>query len=148
MSEIKVRGLNNADRENWLYLYKLYADFYEISLTRIGTETTWNWLMDSTHPCTGIIAEQDSKIIAFAHFREMPSPLRGENIGFLDDLYVLPSSRGGKVVKLLFKNLKQHSQDKKWQIVRWITRDDNYRAKKAYDKVATKTDWDTYEMKI
>ena len=47
MSEIKVRGLNNADRENWLYLYKLYADFYKISLTRIGTETTWNWLMDS-----------------------------------------------------------------------------------------------------
>lgn len=148
MSEIKVRGLNNADRENWLYLYKLYADFYKISLTRIGTETTWNWLTDPVHPCTGIIAEQDSKIIAFAHFREMPSPLRGENIGFLDDLYVLPSSRGGKVVKLLFKSLKQHSQEKKWQIVRWITRDDNYRAKKAYDKVARKTDWDTYEMKI
>ena len=148
MSEIKVRGLNNADRENWLYLYKLYADFYKISLTRIVTETTWNWLMDPAHPCTGIIAEQDSKIIAFAHFREMPSPLRGENIGFLDDLYVLPSSRGGKVVKLLFKSLKQHSQEKKWQIVRWITRDDNYRAKKAYDKVARKTDWDTYEMKI
>ena len=148
MPEIKVRGPNNADRENWLYLYKLYADFYKISLTRIGTETTWNWLMDPAHPCTGIIAEQDSKIIAFAHFREMPSPLRGENIGFLDDLYVLPSSRGGKVVTLLFKSLKQHSQDKKWQIVRWITRDDNYRAKKAYEKIATKTDWDTYEMKI
>ena len=148
MSEIKVRKLSNGDRKNWLYLYGLYADFYKTSLTKIGTETTWNWLMDSAHPCTGILAEQNNKMLAFAHFREMPSPLRGENIGFLDDLYILPSSRGGKVLKLLFDELKHHSQNKKWQVVRWITRDDNYRAKKAYDKISTKTDWNTYEMKV
>ena len=57
MSEIKVRKLNNGDRKNWLYLYGLYADFYKTSLTKIGTETTWNWLMDSAHPCIGILAE-------------------------------------------------------------------------------------------
>ena len=30
----------------------------------------------------------EEKIIAFAHYRQMPSPLRGKNIGFLDDLFV------------------------------------------------------------
>jgi len=31
--------------------------------------------------------------------------------------------------------------------VRWITRDDNVRAKSLYDKVSEKTNWDVYELK-
>jgi ribosomal protein S18 acetylase RimI-like enzyme len=148
MSEVLIRSLKESDYKGWLQLYTLYADFYKTSLTEIGIETTWNWLMDSSHPCTGILAEQDNMIIAFAHFRGMPNPLRGENIGFLDDLYILPNYRGGKIVKLLFKTLKEYSRGNKWQIIRWITRDDNYRAKSVYDKIASKTNWNTYEMKM
>ena len=148
MSGIKIRKLKKSDYNGWLYLYKTYADFYKTSLTDIGVKKTWNWLQDPSHPCTGIIAEQQNKLIAFAHFRAMPSPLRGENIGFLDDLYVLPDNRGGKVVELLFKELRKYSKDSNWKIIRWITRDDNYRAKGVYDRISSKTNWDLYEMKI
>ena len=33
-----------------------------------------------------------------------------------------------------------------WGVVRWITRDHNYRARGLYDKLAEKTDWALYEM--
>jgi len=31
--------------------------------------------------------------------------------------------------------------------VRWITRNDNIRAKSLYDRVSEKTNWDVYELK-
>ena len=86
--------------------------------------------------------------MGLAHFREMPSPLRGTNIGFLDDLFVLPEKRGGKVVTLLIEELKKEAIEKNWGIIRWITQDNNYRARNLYDKISQKTDWNTYEMKI
>ena len=33
-----------------------------------------------------------------------------------------------------------------WGVLRWITRDNNYRARGLYDKLAQKTDWTLYEM--
>jgi ribosomal protein S18 acetylase RimI-like enzyme len=78
----------------------------------------------------------------------MPSPLRGVNLGFLDDLVVKPQDRGSDAAKLLLGELKSIGKKAKWAKIRWITRDDNYRARALYDKVATKTDWAMYEMDI
>ena len=148
MSELSVVKLTSSHYEGWLKLYKLYAEFYNTSLSNTGTEITWGWLIDTNHPCTGIVVLEDNLLVGLAHFREMPSPLRGANIGFLDDLFVLPERRGGKVVSLLIDGLKKEAKEKNWAIIRWITRDNNYRARNLYDKISQKTDWNTYEMII
>jgi len=36
--------------------------------------------------------------------------------------------------------------DRGWDVVRWTTADDNYRARSTYDKLATRTTWITYDM--
>ena len=82
------------------------------------------------------------------HYREMPSPLRGQNVGFLDDLFVHPDYRGKSVVDELFAALRQAAKNRDWKFIRWITADNNYRGRAVYDKLATRTDWLTYEMKI
>jgi hypothetical protein len=148
MSKLSVVKLKSSHFEGWLSLYKLYAEFYNTSLSNSGTKTTWEWLIDTNHPCTGIVVLEDNLLVGLAHFREMPSPLRGTNIGFLDDLFVLPEKRGGKVVTLLIEELKKEAIEKNWGIIRWITQDNNYRARNLYDKISQKTDWNTYEMKI
>jgi len=76
----------------------------------------------------------------------MPSPLRGKNIGFLDDIVVRPEERGSCVATMLLDELKSIGEQEGWDIIRWITRDNNYRARGLYDKLATKTDWNMYEM--
>ena len=148
MSKLSVMKLKSSHFEGWLSLYNLYAEFYNTSLSNSGTKTTWEWLIDTNHPCTGIVVLEDNLLVGLAHFREMPSPLRGANIGFLDDLFVLPERRGGKVVSLLIDGLKKEGKEKNWAIIRWITRDNNYRARNLYDKISQKTDWNTYEMII
>ena len=43
--------------------------------------------------------------------------------------------------------MKEISKSNRWNLVRWITRNDNIRAKSLYDRVSEKTNWDVYELK-
>ena len=86
------------------------------------------------------------KLIGFMHYREMPSPLRGSLVGFLDDLYVHPAHRGTGAVQLLFKELKGVARQNGWPYVRWITATDNHRARSVYDKISDTIDFVTYQM--
>ena len=76
----------------------------------------------------------------------MPSPLRGKNIGFLDDLFVSPNFRRLNIGEEIISKLKTISTEKGWGLIRWVTRSDNLRAKSLYDKVSNKTDWEMYEL--
>lgn len=150
---IKIKPLTPDDYQNWLRLYQGYAKHYKVALTNDGVAATWAWLMDETHPVTGVIAyldddAQGEDAVGLAHFRAMPSPLRGVEVGFLDDLFVDPNARGNKVGEVLLDHLAEVARQKSWPVVRWITRDDNYRARSLYDRKAVKSDWNTYEMLI
>ena len=101
--------------------------------------------MDANHVRAGLVAEQSGQLVGIAHFRGMPSPLRGQMIGFLDDLFVMPESRSAGAAALI-KAVQATAKGEGWGVVRWITRENNYRARGLYDKLAEKTDWVLYEM--
>ena len=110
-------------------------------------QTVWNWLHDKNHEVEGLVYEFNGAIVGLAHYRGMPSPLRGQDIGFLDDLFVDPKHRGQKIGEKLINKMKEISKFKGWNLVRWNTRDDNARAKSLYDKVSEKTNLVVYELK-
>ena len=83
-----IRELKEADFEQWLELYQVYAEHYRVALTETGIQTSWEWLMDSSHPLQGLVAVQEVALVGMAHFQAMPSPSRGQNIGFLGDLVI------------------------------------------------------------
>jgi len=143
---LKIRDIKLKDKNDWLILFQGYANFYKVEINEKIINTVWNWLHTPEHDLQGLVGEINDKVIAFAHYRRMPSPLRGKDIGFLDDLYVLPQCRGHKIGKQLIEKLSQISKDKNWNLVRWITRNNNLRAKKVYDKISNKTNWDVYEL--
>ena len=146
IKNIKIRQIKEKDRENWTKLFKNYAEFYEVKITDEIINNVWNWVHSKEHELEAIVAELESEIIAFAHYRRMPSPLRGKDIGFLDDLYVSVDYRGNKIAKKLILKLKEISAEKNWNLIRWITRDNNFRAKKVYDEISTLSNWDVYEL--
>lgn len=146
MTDITVRALQDTDFEQWVQLYHGYADHYKVTLTDSIINTTWGWLMDASHPVHGLVAIRGDNLVGLAHIRPMPSPLRGQYIGFLDDLFVDHGQRGHGVVDALMSGLKTMAEEQGWAVIRWITRDNNYRARGVYDKYATKTDWNLYEM--
>ena len=142
-----IRPIGAQDRDSWETLYRGYAEFYKVETDVEKLDSLFNWLMDPTHVCEGIVAlDTQAHLIGLAHYRAMPSPLRGSEVGFLDDLFVDPSCRGGGAAEALLRHVDAIAQTKGWPVVRWITRDNNYRARGLYDRIALRSDWITYEM--
>ena len=142
-----IREIQLKDKDQWEKLYRGYADFYKAEINDKILQTVWGWLNDNKHELQGIAYEVDNKIVALAHFRRMPRPLKGQDICFLDDLFVDPQHRGQKIGEKLINRIREISKSRGWSLVRWITRDDNLRAKSLYDRISEKTNWDVYELK-
>ena len=143
-----IRDIYLKDKEQWEKLYKGYADYYKVEMNDKILQTVWKWLHDKSHEVNGLVYEVDENIVGLAHYRRMPSPLRGQDIGFLDDLFVDAEHRGQRIGEKFINKLKEISKSKRWNLVRWITREDNVRAKSLYNRVSEKTTWDVYELKL
>ena len=142
-----IRKLELKDKENWAKLYNSYADFYKVPMNTRILDTLWSWIHDETHVVNGICFELEDKIVAIAHYRTMPRPIKGQYIGFLDDLFVESDFRGQKIAQKLIGHLKSLSKANNWDGIRWITHSSNGNAKKLYDKIANNTGFELYELK-
>jgi GNAT superfamily N-acetyltransferase len=141
-----IREIRLDDKNQWEMLYRGYADFYKVEMNDKILNTVWEWIHDNNHDVCGLVYEQESKIIGIVHYRKMPSPLRGEYIGFLDDLFVEPNHRKKGVGEKIIREIKEISKRNNWNLVRWITLDDNIKAKSLYKKLSKKTNWEVYEL--
>ena len=142
-----IRKLMIKDKENWVKLYNGYADFYKAPMNTGVLDTLWEWIHDDNHIVNGICFELGDKIVGIAHYRTMPRPIKGEYIGFLDDLFVEEDYRGQKIAQKLINHLKSLSKNNNWDGIRWITHSSNENAKKLYDKIADNTGFELYELK-
>ena len=142
-----IREIHSKDKKQWEKLYKGYAVFYKVEMNNQILRTVWNWLNDKNHELKGIGYEIDGKIVGFAHYRKLLSPLKGKYIGYLDDIFVDPEYRRQKIGEKLLNKIKDLSKANGWNLVRWQTDEDNFTAKKLYEKVATKTKKNVYELK-
>ena len=146
---ITIRPVEQKDRSQWDALYQGYADFYKVTQTEEMRNKVWAWLFDETHETEGLVAVDDSsKLIGLTHFRPFARPLSVTTGGFLDDLFVTPSLRGSGAARLLIEAVAKLGKERGWSVIRWITAEDNYRARSLYDKVAEKTKWATYDIKL
>jgi GNAT superfamily N-acetyltransferase len=143
-----IRAVAAADRAAWDRLYAGYAAFYKVTQTPEMRDTVWSWLMDAGHSTNGLVAELDGIVVGLAHYRSFARPLSASTGGFLDDLFVNPDLRGSGAAAALIKGLEDLGRAKGWTVIRWITADDNYRARGLYDRVADKTKWVTYDIKL
>ena len=112
-------------------------------------DTVWSWIFEEDYGFYALVARNvNNRQIGLMHLREIPSPLRGKKISFLDDLFVLSESWGTGVVDEMFKKLSKKSAKNGWLFVHWITAEDNYRGRGVYDRTAEKTKWVTYQMSV
>ena len=68
----------------------------------------------------------------------------GPREGFQIEPGPIPTDR--KVA--LIDALAEEGRRRGWSVIRWITADDNYRARTSYDRMAVRTMWVTYDRKI
>ena len=143
-----VGPAGEADRGRWQELYAAYAEFYAEPMTPERFDLVWSWIHD---PAVGFGAllvrpAAGGDAVGLAHYRPYLRPLAGSVGGYLDDLFVHPAARGGGAVDALLASLREIGLARGWSKIRWITADDNYRARSKYDRVAERTTWVTYDM--
>ena len=142
-----IRKFKKDDFEKWSNLYQGYANFYNVPMNSDILDTLWDWIQDENHIVNGICFELDSNIVGIAHYRTMPRPIKGQYIGFIDDLFVEPEFRNQKIAQKLINHLKSLSKSNNWDGIRWITHSSNENAKKLYNKIANNTGFELYELK-
>jgi len=148
----KVRPVAEGEFDSWSQLFRGYAEFYRWPTSDEHQRQIWSWIHDQGRVEALVAVELDADgdevggPRGLAHLREWVRPLRGVVCGYLDDLYVDPAVRGGGAVDALFEEMSRLAIERGWDVIRWTTADDNYRARTAYDKRATRTSWITYDM--
>lgn len=149
MEDISIAPPQAADYAQWRRLYEGYATFYKMPMTDAIAATVWGWLLDAAHPLEALIARAgDGRVVGLAHFRPMPRPLTGSTAGFLDDLFVDPELRGRRVADRLIEAMAEVGRQRGWTLIRWLTGDNNYRARGVYDRLASRSMWITYQMDL
>ena len=143
---VTVDRLEDSDRSEWQRLYRAYAEFYRTPMPAETLELVWSWLHDESHESNALVARDAQSLVGLAHFREFARPLAGTKGLFLGDLFVDPDARGAGIGQSLLTAISEEAQARGCPIVRWITADDNYRARSLYDRMAERTMWVTYDM--
>ena len=136
-------------RADWESLYTAYAEFYRSPQTAEMRERVWGWLHDSAHEVDGLVAVGvDGRAVGLAHFRPFARPLAASTGGFLDDLFVAPECRGQGIAEALIEAVAAEGRRRGWVVLRWITHEENARARALYDRVAEETQWVTYQISL
>lgn len=149
MTNFSIRPVRADDRSQWDTLYQGYADFYKVTQTPEMRETVWSWLLDETKESRGLLAvSPDGKVLGLTHFRPFARPLSATTGCFLDDLFVSSDARGLGVADALIEAVRGVAAENGWSVVRWITAENNYRGRNVYDRMACKTNWVTYDIKL
>lgn len=144
---VSIRAIEAKDRAEWNVLYQGYADFYGVPQDDQMRDTVFGWIMDDAHEVKGLVADKDGTLIGLTHYRPYASPLRAVTNCFLDDLFVAPDARGSGAAQALIGGVEDVAKANGWSLVRWITAEDNARARKVYDQMAQATPWVTYDLK-
>jgi GNAT superfamily N-acetyltransferase len=148
-AEFTVAELAEKHRGDWERLYAAYAEFYRSEQTAAMREKVWGWLTDPDHELEGHIAlNRSGRGIGLVHFRPFARPLAASTGGFIDDLFVAPHQRGHGVAEALIDAVAAEARRRSWTVLRWITAEDNFRARSLYERVAERTHWVTYQIPL
>ena len=142
----KIRPLRADDEAGWLRLWRGYLEFYKTELADEVTEDAFARLLKS-EPHFGLVAEENGRIIGFAHCLLHPSTWSKKTYCYLEDLFVDPSSRGSGAGRKLIEAVYAEADKYGCARVYWATQEGNRAARRLYDNLATKTDFVQYRRR-
>jgi GNAT superfamily N-acetyltransferase len=137
---VEIRPAREDELEELLPLMRAYCDFYESSPTDEGVLAMARKLITDPSQGTVFIARQDGKAIGFATLDWKWSMLKGARIGYLEDLFVDPDSRGSGTADALIEVCADRCRELGMPALEWLTAPDNHRAQKVYNRTGAESD--------
>ncbi len=148
MTSVSVRPIAAGDEDAWRRLFRDYGVFYETHFEEHVLDHVWRQLHDESPRLHALVAEVGGDVVGIAHYRSHPDTFSVGRDWYLDDMYVDPSNRGHGVASALIEHLTALARATGPGTLRWITADDNATAQRVYDRLAKRTTWVTYEVRL
>ncbi len=138
MSLITIRKVNADESDAWQKLWAGYIEFYESQMPAQNTAALWRRILDPEHSiqCRVAVENSSGKLIGLVHFFPHVSTWSINPVCYLNDLYVLPGTRGSGTGKALIEAVVSEARDQGWDEVYWLTQQHNAVARGLYDKLS------------
>ena len=141
-----IREPQHADKKHWLELWSDYVD--EFTPKPEALEVTWERLLDKTQEPYGLFlfSAQSGEFIGFLHYTLHRTTWYEGYDCYIEDICIKTEHRYNGVFAFLYEEfVKKMKAREDCRIIYWRTKVNNYPACAAYDKVAKRTDWVSYE---
>jgi GNAT superfamily N-acetyltransferase len=142
----RVRRLEDDDAVGWRVLWDGYTSFYRSEIPDHVTDLTFARLRDGEDGMVGLVAvDGDDAPVGLAHLVFHAATWSESGYCYLEDLYVDPAHRGGRVARSLFDAVFAEARQRGVERVYWHTQEFNGAARSLYDTVGRLTSFVVYE---
>ncbi|QIG40384.1 GNAT family N-acetyltransferase [Microbacterium sp. 4R-513] len=143
-----IAPLTAADHDEWLTLWHGYLEFYEASVSRSVTESTFARIVADDDLHGAIARDDEGRAVGIVHWLTHPATWTTSTYTYLEDLFVSPGTRGGGVGRSLIEHVRAWAEAAGSRKVYWLTHETNTAARALYDRVATGTGFVHYEIPL
>jgi GNAT superfamily N-acetyltransferase len=137
---VEIRQARTDEIEEMLPLIRAYCEFYETKPNDQGIRTMFETLITDPGQGAVFIARADAKAVGFATLDWKWSSLKGARIGYLEDLFVDPETRGKGIADALIEVCAARCRELGMPALEWMTAPDNHRAQKVYNRTGAEAD--------
>jgi GNAT superfamily N-acetyltransferase len=146
---VTITPITPNDHPEWLTLWNGYLEFYRINLDAEISATTFDRIVHSELGIHGALARNDNgEAVGLVHWLTHPATWTVTNYCYLEDLFVSVNARGTGIGKALIEHVRAWAEDNHSSKVYWLTEETNTTARALYDRVATRTGFIQYQVRI
>jgi GNAT superfamily N-acetyltransferase len=145
---LTVGTVGRGDLPELMPMLRAYCDFYRVNPPDERLLALANALIDNPAEGVQLIArDSDGAALGFATIYWTWQTLHAGRVGVLNDLFVVPASRGTGTGRALIERGLQLCRERGAKKLVWETAPDNAVAQRLYDGIgAESSTWLTYEL--
>ena len=145
---LTITTVGTADVPDLIPMLRAYCDFYRVTPSDERLRALVTALIDNPSEGLQLIArDNDGTPLGFATIYWTWQTLYAARVGVLNDLFVIPASRGSGAGRALIERCRELCRERGAEKLVWETALDNTTAQRLYDGIgAEKSTWLTYEL--
>jgi GNAT superfamily N-acetyltransferase len=145
---LTITPVGSSDVSELMPMLRAYCDFYRVDPPDDRLRALVAALIDDPSEGLQLIArDSDGTPQGFATIYWTWQTLYGARVGVLNDLFVIPASRGTGTGRALIERCLELCRERGAEKLVWETAPDNTTAQRLYDGIgAEKSTWLTYEL--
>ncbi len=144
----EISDFNSRDKEQWDIMWREYDHESPEERIQTGLSTGWdNVLNNNDLYAKALRLKENGKAVGLVTYIIHPFILSPTGECYLSNVFVLPEHQGKGGGRMLINSVIVFAKQKGLFRVTWITKPDNIKAKKLYDKITNAVNWDRYEVK-